>query len=324
MNHKLNSININELNNSMEGNEINTKKIIKLINGQYSNSFKNPFSNVMLKNTIIHQKIKTLSRIKKSFKGKKKPFKQKNLYINFSDLYEQNKQNANENNNFQTNNSINEDIFDKNLKNNGFATNKIAFRSRNMKSLKLLPASKTMKTHKIKSFSNKLFNNKYFLINNQRVKINKLNITINSMPKTIRLEDKTIQTGKIYLDKIEDYKNYEKMNYLNNNRMSRNNFNHLGNIKFVKTSQIYLYLKNSSSTLLKNRTKNEIIKSNDNNFYKVSSADKYNKTKNIDIKNSFLRFNNRNYNLSPISNSNKIYQYKNNHINIHTLLSLKK
>ena len=74
MNHKLNSININELNNSMEGNEINTKKIIKLINGQYSNSFKNPFSNVMLKNTIIHQKIKTLRRIKKSFKGKKKTF----------------------------------------------------------------------------------------------------------------------------------------------------------------------------------------------------------------------------------------------------------
>ena len=63
-----------------------------------ASSLKSPFSNLMLRKIMIHQKIKTLNQIKKKqTDNKKKFFKQNNLYINFSDFQEQNLKNKNEN-----------------------------------------------------------------------------------------------------------------------------------------------------------------------------------------------------------------------------------
>ena len=82
-----NNIILKEFKEQMEGKNLETKNIIKLINSQYTNSLKNPFSNLMLRKTIIRHKIKTLNQVKKNSKqragNKKISFKQKNLYINF-------------------------------------------------------------------------------------------------------------------------------------------------------------------------------------------------------------------------------------------------
>jgi len=112
---KSNIINLNEFQNSVEGKIIDTKNIIKLINNQYSNSLKNPFSNSMLRKTIIRHKIKNLNQVKKNLKQKKNEhkkisFKQNNLYINFSDYFEKNKPKPNENNNSNSNLNFNKVI----------------------------------------------------------------------------------------------------------------------------------------------------------------------------------------------------------------------
>ena len=131
-----NNIILNECKDQMEGKNMENKNIIKLINSQYSNSLKNPFSNLMLRKTIIRHKIQTLNQIKKNLKqkvgNKKISYKQKNLYINFSDYYSQNQQkskdNKDNNSNININNSIEESNFYKNVKNKEFSFNKKIFK----------------------------------------------------------------------------------------------------------------------------------------------------------------------------------------------------
>ena len=320
---KSNIINLNEFQNSVEGKVIETKNIIKLINSQYSNSLKNPFSNSMLRKTIIRHKIKNLNQIKKNLKQKKKEhkkisFKQNNLYINFSDYFEQNKQKPNENNNninLKFNNSLDEDNFHKNIRNNYFSSQRKIFRSRNIKPLKLLPPSKTIHNLKYKSYTKEYTDKKIVYINNQIVKINKMNITINNLPKFIRLDDKTIQGAKNFLPKIEESKNYNRLNNQIKNVIYRNNKTTKN--KTLKTTQISHYLRNKPNILFKNKTNNEIINANED-IYKCLSAERNN---NI--------YNDYNSNKEKINNFNTNFLYndmnnrKKNGINIFTLISLK-
>ena len=321
---KSNIINLNEFQNSVEGKVIETKNIIKLINSQFSNSLKNPFSNSMLRKTIIRHKIKNLNQIKKNLKQKKKEhkkisFKQNNLYINFSDYFEQNKQKSNENNNINNNlnfnNSFDEDNFSKNIRNNYFPSHRKVFRSRNIKPLKLLPPSKTIHNLKYKSYTKEYTDKKIVYINNQIVKINKMNITINNLPKFIRLDDKTIQVAKNFLPKIEESKNYNRLNNQIKNVIYRNNKTTKN--KTLKTTQISHYLRNKPNILFKNKTNNEIINANED-IYKCLSAERNN---NI--------YNDYNSNKEQINNFNTNFLYndmnnrKKNGINIFTLISLK-
>ena len=320
---KSNIINLNEFQNSLEGKIIETKDINKLINSQYSNSLKNPFSNLMLRKTIIRHKIKNLNQIKKNLKQKKKEhkkisFKQNNLYINFSDYFEQNKQKPNENNNninLKFNNSLDEDNFHKNIRNNYFSSQRKIFRSRNIKPLKLLPPSKTIHNLKYKSYTKEYTDKKIVYINNQIVKINKMNITINNLPKFIRLDDKSIQAAKKFLPKIEERKNYNRLNNQIKNLIYRNNKTNKN--KALKTTQISQYLRNKPNILFKNKTNNEIINANED-IYKCLSAERNN---NI--------YNDYNSNKEKINNFNTNFLYndmnnrKKNGINIFTLISLK-
>ena len=320
---KSNIINLKEFQNSLEGKIIETKDINKLINSQYSNSLKNPFSNLMLRKTIIRHKIKNLNQIKKNLKQKKKEhkkisFKQNNLYINFSDYFEQNKQKPNENNNninLKFNNSLDEDNFQKNIRNNYFSSQRKIFRSRNIKPLKLLPPSKTIHNLKYKSYTKEYTDKKIVYINNQIVKINKMNITINNLPKFIRLDDKSIQAAKKFLPKREERKNYNRLNNQIKNLIYRNN--KTSKNKALKTTQISQYLRNKPNILFKNKTNNEIINANED-IYKCLSAERNN---NI--------YNDYNSNKEQINNFNTNFLYndmnnrKKNGINIFTLISLK-
>ena len=320
---KLNSININEFQNSIKGKNTDIKNIVKLINNQYSNSFKNPFSNVMLRKTIIRQKIKTLNQIKKNMKQKKKDnkkitFKQNNLYINLSDYYEQNKQKQNKinnNSNYNFNNILNsfdENNFYKNIRNNDFSPHRKVFKSRNIKHLKFLPISKTIHNLKFKSYTKEYTDKKIVYINNKVVRINRMNITINNKPKFIQFDD----NFKKFLPKIEEEKNYNRIHNKIKNLRHRNN--NKGKIKSLKTTQISQYLTNNQNILYKNRTNNYILPANEY-FFKSASAkrnsnlyDDYNthKEKKNYFNNNFL--------------SNEIINSKKSRINIFTLLSLKK
>jgi len=318
---KSNIINLNEFQNSIEGKTIESKNIIKSINNQYSNSLKNPFSNLMLRKTIIRHKIKNLNQIKKNLKQKKKEhkkisFKQNNLYINFSDYFEQNKQKQNENNNINNNINFNNSFDENNFyKNNYFFSQRKVFKSRNIKPLKLLPASKTIHNLKYKSYTKEYTDKKIVNINNQIVRINKMNITINNLPKFIRLDDKSIQAVKKLLPKIEESKIYNRLNNKINNLTCRNN--NISKIKAQKTTQIIQYLRNKPNILFKNKTNNEIIKANED-IYKSISAEKNNNLYN-DYSTHRDKINNFNTNFLSKDLNNR----KKNGINIFTLISLK-
>ena len=74
----------NEFKNSMEGKKVDAKVNTKITCNQNMNSLKSPFSNLMLRKIIVHQKIKTLNQIKtriiqQNKENRKKLFKQKNI-----------------------------------------------------------------------------------------------------------------------------------------------------------------------------------------------------------------------------------------------------
>ena len=330
MNRNLNILNINEIHNSLEGKKDNTRNVVKLINNHYSNSLKTPFSNLMLRKTIIRHKIKTLNKIKqnitkKKVEHKKMTFKQNNLYINFSDFYEQNKQKAKDNNNI--NNSFDENNVYKNIRNNDFSSQRKLFKSRNIKHLKL-PTSKTIHNLKFKFFTKELKDKRIVYINNQVVKINRMNITINNTPKHFKLDDKTIQLAKRYLPKIEETKNYNKINNSIKNLVYKNN-NNTNKIKSLKTAQISQYLQNTPKVLFKNRTNNEMIKPNEDNYKSVSAErnnyilNDYNYQKKEKINTIDRQIKKEEDFLNIIPLSFEVHNQKKNHINIFTLLSLK-
>ena len=340
MNSKSKTINMNEYKNLLKGKEYETKNIIKLINNQYSNSLKNPFSNLMIRKTIIHNRIKVINRFKNLKTQKKgnqtKVFKQNNLYINFLDLCEKNKRNKNRNDNNNINNFNNTKIgnsldenFPNNFSNNEFSSNKKLFKRRNIKPLKLLSTSKTINNLKAKCYSKEYSDKKIVFINNKMLQINRMNITIDNLPKIIQLEDKTIQTVRRFLPKIEESKIYNKLNNGNKiiiyrNKRIRNNINSF------KTDQISTYLKDSPKKLFKNRTNNDIIiKSNEENYKSISVERIKNNHlfKDINshkgnINSLWKKVKNDNKSLGINSFSNELIKYKNNRINIFTLLSL--
>lgn len=316
----------NEFKNSMEGKKVDAKVNTKITCNQNTNSLKSPFSNLMLRKIIVHQKIKTLNQIKtriiqQNKENTKKLFKQKNLYINFLDSKEHNKKNINENINDSNSKSnrfkviSDEYNFFKNIEGEGFSSSGKIFRNRNIRPLRLLPASKTIHNLKIKSYSKENSNQKIIYVNNHLFKYNKMNITINNLPKFIRLDDKSIQAAKKFLPKIEERKNYNRLNNQIKNLIYRNN--KTSKNKALKTTQISQYLRNKPNILFKNKTNNEIINANED-IYKCLSAERNN---NI--------YNDYNSNKEQINNFNTNFLYndmnnrKKNGINIFTLISLK-
>ena len=319
-----NNIILKEFKEQMEGKNLETKNIIKLINSQYTNSLKNPFSNLMLRKTIIRHKIKTLNQVKKNSKqrpgNKKISFKQKNLYINFSDYFSQNNQKSKENkdnnhSNININNSKEENI-NKNGKSKDFSLNNNIFKCRNIKPIKLLLPNKTIHNLKYKYNKNDDQEKTIVSINNKFVKINRMNITINNFPTFLQFEDKTMQTIKGFLPKIEEYKNFNKANKRVENIINRKNKELKA--KSFRAPQLSKYLKNAPNKLNKNKKENEKI--NDiKDKYKSISADRNNNYESNDFK--YIKKKSKNLDNNATSNEHHYRNKKN--INILTLLSLK-
>ena len=351
MHHKMKLINAN--NNLIDEIKKEPKNIVQLINAKYKNSFKNPFSNLMLRKIMVHYKIKNLNLMKKGLiklkqenneNNKKKVFKQNNLYINFSDYFEQNKYNKNENNNegnIINHNNIYTKIgnsFDENNAFKIFRTKDLSsirkfYKNRNIRPLKLIPPNRTINNLKITSYSKENSEKEIAYINNKLVKINKMNITINNVPKLIQLNEKIIQTTRQLLPKIEDNIIHNIFNSRNKNTLFRNNntnnSNITNNINQDKTDKASGYKKNSPKRAFKNRTKNDIIKISDDP-YKSISAERFSNNNDIDnhhiqrkkimnlwksIKNEGGAVNN--------SFSNNIHKSKISRINIFKLLSIR-
>ena len=315
----------------------NTRELTKV------SSLKSPFSNLMLRKIMIHQKIKTLNQMKRKQKdNKKKFFKQNNLYINFSDFQEQNLKNKNENiyehnNSFKLHKNTNSKIISnennciKSLGNDGFTSCGKNFRNRNIRPLKLLlPAGKTLNNLKIKSYTNKHkenSNKKIVFLNNKELKINKMDITINKLPRLFNSEEKIIRSTRRFLPEIQENKNFinkRKQNILYRNKMNNNHII-INNSNFIKTAQISIYENNNPKILFKNKTNNSI---NINNFenYKSISVGKidnnviYNSI-NIFQKDKLNNLVENNLNMNSLSSSNR--DNKKRYSNIYKLFKLK-
>ena len=262
MNNKMNLIDINGVHSSTERTKNGPKNILQFINSQYSNSLKNPFSNLMLRKLMIHDKIKNLNQMKKNLIKRKKEnkikvFKQNNLYINFSDFYEKNKHNRNESNNenniFNHNNnytkignSFDENYAFKNFRSKDLFSIRKFYGNRKIKPLKLVPQNRTINNLKIKSYSKENSDKEIVHINNKEVTINKMNIKIDHhLPKLIHLNDKIIHNTRQLLSKIDGNKIRLQFNGRNNNIVFRNtnntnntNTNNYFNVNSYKTSQV--------------------------------------------------------------------------------------
>lgn len=276
----------NEFKNSMEGKKVDAKVNTKITCNQNTNSLKSPFSNLMLRKIIVHQKIKTLNQIKtriiqQNKENTKKLFKQKNLYINFLDSKEHNKKNINENindNNSKSNRFkviSDEYNFFKNIGGEGFSSSGKIFRNRNIRPLRLLPASKTIHNLKIKSYSKENSNQKIVYVNNHLFIYNKMNITINNSPKLLQLDEKTLRNTKRLLPKIQENYNFSKPNRRKQNIIDRNNLGsnttkNSNSLNSLKIAQISIYEKNAPKILFKNKTNNSIITSNNENYKSIS------------------------------------------------------
>ena len=338
-----------ESKNSIEGKKVNTNNITKLTNNQYSNSLKTPFSNLILRKMMIHQKIKSLNQMKKRNKDdKKKSFKQNNLYLNFSDFHEPHLKNKNENI-YETNNTSNiikttrdkiisyENNYIKSLGSEAFSSRGKIFKNRNIRPLKLfLPAGKTLNNIKIKSYSNRNkenSNKKIVFLYNKMLKINKMNLTINNLPNLFHIDEKTNRNTKNSFPEIKEnkiYANKRKQNIIFKHNIDTNIIN---NSNSIKTAQISIYEKNNPKLLFKNKINNSLSVNNnenhknishgqiDNNIYNSFNIFQKEKINNFGEKTKKGDTLKNNFNTNPLSCSNRVIKKK--YSTIYKLLKLK-
>ena len=318
--------NILELTNSLEGKDLDIKNIIKLINDEYRKPFKNPFLNIELKNSFISSKIKKINNVKKNNKKENNKKKPKKLtlkeYIYFYNT-DKNLKNNNKNNfrlkteenerhklyskliNLDKSNNAEEDDFFHNMRDNGFLRNLNEIQKRKTFSLNY-PINKRYKTNR---------NNKSNITRNNHtekiIKRNTMCSSINYITNNIILQDKTIQTNSPK-KRIKNISNIKDNNDLKINQFTKNSINSRNNkikenllINFFKKkelskTQFPQYLKKS---IKNNKNKNLILKRTFDSKLKFLTDKKPNKTK---------------------SRCDKTHNFKNQCINIFTLLSLKK
>ena len=354
---KLNTIFINKIQNTIEGKEADIKSIIKLINNQSVKSFKNPFSNLFLKNSLLSPNFKTTSNHKRKMYKKYHSHKKIKRHLDLSEyihLYNNDinlldeekikmnnipKHNINNKlNNLNNINNYNEEIFFKNIRNRLYKS------KTNSEKSKSILSNIISNSHKIrKNENNRLLNNEKFEIKNKKInKIKKINSTNNCIPKNTKYKNKTIQTTRILLPNKE---NNEMNKFKINHHIKKNNFVFGGEEK-NRENAISYYNINSINNINTERINDskffQYMKKNEINLYNKIN-DNYNNKKNFDynIKNyeeKRNRINNSLYLLdkSKLINMNKNKEeeviikeyndrsnkYKNRCINIFTLLSL--
>ena len=336
MHPKINEIKINKTEASLERKEYDIKEIIKRVNTEAKESYKNPFSNFALRDNFISQKYKNINKIRKHiFKNGKKKKKTRNLtltefvyfYNNDNFLKKKNKSFGKLNfeeiekqkifNRFMSINKVNntdDNNFFKNMRNNGFLKNLKILEKKNA----LFPKKANVNKKKNKS--------KEYLINKDKSKkmsiINRMNSSINYLSVKYKIKDKNIQTLK-----ENNNSNKRKNDIIIENSLRMSSFDFRNNKKYKlltnrnrpKSSHLFQTIKKpicNNLEIINKENKKFIVQRNLNNDIKIKNRtiSFIHKTFNIDS----MEPNNSN------SDSNNSIKYKNQCIKMFTLLSLKK
>ena len=318
---KLNELLINKFQKLIEGKDIEFKNIVKLINNQSLKTIKSPFTNLLLKNSLMSKRFNIMKRNKQ--RGEE-TFKKEKKYLTFNEfmnLYTKDKYCNVKNFDKERANTFDEDNCIKSTKNNLFKNKK--YIERKIKT-EINNRNKNKNKKSMISIDN---NNNYKNI----INIRKTNSTIHYKCKKIKLENKIIQTtqnfspgtqrnkylNEFIKNKIKKNENiFKKDNKLgiNNDIRNYNNTERLKSSIFLKYKMISI--------------KNECLKNNNKYSFKRNHNV-------INIKNLSQKTNNKSDNLYKIDISNfpekqiinsynNKKNYKNHSINIFTLLSLKK
>ena len=332
MHPKINEMKINITEASLERKEYDIKEIIKRINTEAKESYKNQFSNFALRDTFILPKYKNISKMRKNiFKIGKNTKKTKNLTLTEFVYFYNNDNFLNKNhksfgklnleeiekqkifNRFMSIDKINntdDNNFFKNMRNNGF-----------LKNLKTLEKKNILFSKKA-NINKKKNKSKDYLINKNKseqvFRINRMNSTINYLSVKNKIKDKNIQTLKE-----------------NNNSSKRKNDKIIDN-NLRRSSFAFRNKKKYKLLTNKNRPKSSHLFQNIkrpiyNNFEIINKENKKfilqrNLNDNIKIKNRTFSDIHKIFNIDSIKhkNSNKNIIYKNQCIKMFTLLSLKK
>ena len=321
--------NLLELTNSIEGKDLDIKNIIKLINDEYRKPFKNPFLNIELKNSFLSSRIKKVNHDKKNNKKENDKRKPKKLtlkdYIYFyntdKNLTNNNKTNfrlkSEENErhklyskfiNLDKSSNAEEDDFFHNMRDNGFLRNLNAIQKIKTFSV-IYPINKRYKMSR-----NNKPNITRYSHTEKIIKRKKMNSSINYITNNIILQDKTIQTNSPN-KKINNISVLKEKNNLNINQFRKKPINSRNNQ--LKENLLTNFLK-----------KKELSKTQFPQYLKKSIKNKTNKNlilkTTFDFKSKYLTDKMPNKTKSRGENENKNINFKNQCINIFTLLSLKK
>jgi len=333
MHPKINEMKIYKTEGSLKRKGYDIREIIKRVNTEAKESYKNPFSNFALRDTFISPKYKNINKIKKHlFKNGKKSHKAKSLtltefvyfYNNDKLLKKNNKSFGKLNfeeiekqkifNRFMSINKVNntdDNNFFKNMRENGF-----------LKNLKTLERKNTLLSKKA-NINKKKNKSKDYLMNKNKsekvFRINRMSNSINYLSIKYKLKDKNIQTLK------ENNNSLKRKNEIRiENDLKRSSFVFRNNKKYKlltnknrpKSSRLFQNIKKpicNDFEIINKENEKLLFKRNLNDNIKIKNRTYSDIHKILDI--DSMEHNN--------SNSNNNSKYKNQCIKMFTLLSLK-
>ena len=325
---KLDIENINKIENSLEGQKYDIKRIIKIIRAQTRKSFKIPFSNNTIKHTFVSSKFKTTNPVTKSYlKGdfSKKSYKDLTLpefiYFFNNDKFlrntryiklkseEKEKQNLyNRLINMGKTNNLGDDNFFKTMRDNGFLKKIKTLEKRKIKSSKNIHINN--KINKSNEYNKKYKNDRYSILDKfktENIKNCIMNSTFNYITNQIKLEDKTIQINKHIILQYKEKNCNDDLIIDESNKYKIKNFKKKS-FSFKNNKKVANLLINTE------RMKNSDFFSI-NNYY--TQRNHYNNVKALIQKKYNDLSEQKEY-------KNNLNRHKNQCINIYTLLSLKK
>ena len=331
---------VNKFQYSFEGNDIDIKKIIKFVNHQSTKLNNNPFSNIILKNSLMTPKMKTINNIRKnnnavkltSYSKKKKKLSLNeyiNIYNNNKYLNLENEKNRNQDakrNLFIKLNTLNK--FNKTSiynDENCFLNCSRKFYKYNTLNEKRKIISLNNARNRKKIFTKKERNKFLSTSKNnteKKLKIKRMNSTNNSQYNNILVKNKTIQKTKLNIpnddvNKINSISRYNKISLKKKNSFNSKLLKENNNER-IKSYIYLLYKKKSDQKLYFQNTniRNENVNSKNLTVEKNKKLNHSHSIKTKDIP----KITKKEKNINEYNHKTNIF--KNKCININTLLSL--
>ena len=358
---KINEIILTKVQNFIDGTENDIKNIIKIINNQYSKSLRNPFSNPLIKKSLVSPNVKTIStksikihnnnnnnnsnnNISNNNSGNNSCsniiYRRIKKHFNVSDNknnQSENKKHQSDNKNQLSDNNNTESSEDKITSNSNSKIKTIYYRKQN--NINNINSFNQIKYYKKYNILHKLLTNSEKLGKNRCVSSRIL--TKNGFINKEKLKNEMIQTSKISLkNKLiygfgknktnnllhESYILYEGNN--NNNLIDFNTIrssNNKNNTEKINSSKYLNFLRKKEGKLFKKKFNFKTLKYNPNYLNKKQRDS--NRSSFIDKK-IFLNINKyKDKEEKFLINKNNIYKsnrYRNHSIKLFTLLSLAK